>query len=69
MTMDEKVTQTESGITIKAEIKRGNDTRDQDKIYGVVKRGSLEEAKSDMEELKTEMENWADDLRAIQPDE
>lgn len=63
----ERVERTDVGVSITAEVKRGTGTRDQDKLTGKVKAETLEEARDDMDDLKEDMAEWAEDLRAIQP--
>lgn len=66
-TVTEHVERTDVGVSITAEVKRGTGTRDQDKLVGKVKAKDLDEARGMMNDLRDDLEEWADDLRAIQP--
>ena len=63
----ERVERTDVGVSITAEIKRGEGTRDQDKLTVKVKQDSLESARADMDEAMGYARDWADELRMIQP--
>lgn len=66
---NETVERLERGVKITAKVKRGTGTRDQDEIRAKVKADDVEEARQQMDELSEHLEQWADDLRAIQPDD
>lgn len=57
-----------SGVSITAKLKRGTGTRDQDEIKIKAKGTTAEEAVENMNDAMDAAEEWADDLRAIQPE-
>lgn len=63
----EHIERTDVGVSITVELKRGTGTRDQDKLVGKVKAETLDEARSDMTQLRNYLGNLADDCRQIQP--
>lgn len=56
-----------SGVSITAKLKRGDGTRDQDTIKIKAKGTTAEEAIANMDATLERADEWADDLRAIQP--
>lgn len=60
-----------AGVSITAKVKRGTDTRDQDELVIKGKGADAAEATQDFEESLQAAEegDWAERLRAIQPDE
>jgi len=57
-----------SGVSITAKLKRGEGTRDQDTIKIKAKGKTSEEAIANMEDVIQEAEEWAQDLRDVQPE-
>ncbi|GGL45329.1 hypothetical protein GCM10009037_30950 [Halarchaeum grantii] len=62
------VERTDVGVSITVQLKRGSGTRDEDKIKGKVKAQTLEDAKEDMEVLRSYLHTLAEDARQIQPE-
>lgn len=58
-----------SGVSITTKLKRGSGTRDQDEIKIKAKGKTAEEAIENMEAVVEHAEEWASDLREVQPDE
>lgn len=65
--VDERIERTDTGVSLEIEMKRGTGTRDQEKITGKAKRGTVEEAIDDAEELKAYMKETAQELRDFNP--
>ncbi|MCO8242990.1 hypothetical protein [Haladaptatus sp. AB643] len=63
----EYVERTDVGVSLTVQLTRGTGTRDQDKLTTKVKAATLEEAREDMETLRTYVHNLAADVRQIQP--
>jgi len=57
-----------SGVSITAKLKRGTGTRDQDEIKIKAKGKTAEEAVENMNDAMDAAEEWADDLRSVQPE-
>jgi len=57
-----------SGVSITTKLKRGSGTRDQDTIKIKAKGKTAEEAIQNMEEVVSHAEEWADELRSVQPE-
>lgn len=59
------------GVKVRAKVKRGTETRDQDELLIEGRGEDAAEAAADFEEALTEAEEreWADRLRALQPGE
>jgi len=57
-----------SGVSITAKLKRGTGTRDQDEIKIKAKGTTAEEAVENMNDAMNAAEEWADDLRSVQPE-
>jgi phosphotransferase system HPr-like phosphotransfer protein len=60
---------TASGVSITTKLKRGSGTRDQDELKIKAKGVTAEEAIENMDEVIEEAEEWAEELREIQPDQ
>lgn len=60
---------TASGVSITAKLKRGSGTRDQDTIKIKAKGTTAEEAIENMDATLAKSDEWADQLRGIQPGE
>lgn len=58
-----------SGVSITTKLKRGSGTRDQDEIKIKAKGKTAEEAVENMDAVIDRAEEWADDLRSVQPEE
>lgn len=58
-----------SGVSVTAKLKRGSGTRDQDTIKIKAKGRTAEEAIENMDAVLNRADEWADDLRAVQPEE
>jgi len=65
----ETVENVASGVSITAKLKRGSGTRDQDEIKIKAKGTTAEEAVENMDAVLDEAEEWAADLREVQPDD
>lgn len=65
----ETVENVASGVSITTKLKRGSGTRDQDEIKIKAKGKTAEEAVENMDTVLEEAEEWADDLREVQPDD
>jgi len=65
---EEIVENTVSGVSITAKVKRGSGTRDQDTIKVKAKGKAATEAIENMDNTIEHVEQWAKQLRAIQPD-
>jgi hypothetical protein len=65
---DEQIT-SNRGVSITTKLKRGSGTRDQDTIKLKAKGRDAEEAIAEMEEVIERAEEWADDLREVQPED
>lgn len=57
-----------SEISLTVELKRGTGTDDRDTIRATVDGETVDQARQRVEELKPELEAWAEELRAVQPD-
>lgn len=66
--VDQRVERTDVGVSITAELKRGNGTRDQDKLTAKVKRHSYDAARDEMDAAMDDLRRWADECREIQPE-
>jgi phosphotransferase system HPr-like phosphotransfer protein len=64
----ETVENVASGVSITSKLKRGSGTRDQDEIKIKAKGKTAEEAIENMDAVIEEAEEWADDLREVQPE-
>ncbi|WP_423743915.1 hypothetical protein V5735_13010 (plasmid) [Haladaptatus sp. SPP-AMP-3] len=64
----EYVERTDVGISLTVKLTRGTGTRDQDKITAKVKAETLDEAREEMEILRTYVHDLAEDVRQIQPE-
>jgi hypothetical protein len=60
-----------SGVKLRAKVKRGTGTRDQDVMLIEARGADAEEAADDFEDAlsRAESEDWGDRLRALQPEE
>lgn len=58
-----------SGVSITAKLKRGESTRDQDTLKIKAKGRTADEAIENMDATLERADEWADELRAIQPGE
>jgi hypothetical protein len=56
-----------SGVSITAKLKRGTGTRDQDEIKVKAKGTTADEARANMAAVLPKVEQWADELRGVQP--
>ena len=65
----EYVERTDVGVSLTVKLKRGTGTRDEDQIKAKVKAKTLEDAREDMETLRTYIHDLAEDARQIQPEE
>ena len=65
----EYVEWTDVGVSLTVQLTRGTGTRDQDKITAKVKAKTLEDARTDMETLRTYIDDLAESTRQIQPAE
>jgi len=63
-----RVSESADKITAKANVKRGEGTRDQDKITVKVKGDDPVEVVSKLNETLSRLHNTAEDMRAMQPD-
>jgi hypothetical protein len=68
-TETEYVERTDVGVSLTVKLTRGTDTRDQDTITAKVKATTLGEAREEMETLRTYVDDLAENVRQIQPDE
>jgi len=68
-TQTEYVERSDVGVSLTVQLTRGTGTRDQDKITAKVKAKTLEDARSDMETLRTYIDDLAESTRQIQPAE
>lgn len=57
-----------SGVSITTKVKRGSGTRDQDEIKIKAKGTTATEAIENMDKVMEHVDEWADELRAIQPE-
>jgi len=64
---DETVENVASGVSITAKVKRGSGTRDQDTIKIKAKGTDAAEAIEEMDAVLERADEWADDLRDVQP--
>jgi hypothetical protein len=64
---DEKIERTDTGVSISVQLKRGEGTRDEDRIKAKAKGATLEDAREDMDELRDYLRGLAEECRAIQP--
>ncbi|MFC7166890.1 DUF7389 domain-containing protein [Halospeciosus flavus] len=55
------------GVSLTVKLKRGTETRDQDELTAKVKAATLDDACTDMDDLRAYLRDLSDDLRAIQP--
>ncbi len=65
----EFVKHTDVGVSLTVKFKRGTGTRDEDQIKAKVKAKTLEDAREDMETLRTDIHVLAENTRQIQPEE
>ena len=65
----EYVERSDVGVSLTVQLTRGTGTRDQDKITAKVKAKTLEEARTNMETLRTYIDDLAASTRRIQPTE
>jgi len=66
---DETIENVASGVSITTKLKRGSGTRDQDTLKIKAKGKTAEEAIENMDSVIAEAEEWADELREVQPEE
>ena len=59
----------DDSIEITTKLTRGTGTDDRDTIKASVEADSVEELDRKLDEVKDRLEGWADDLRAIQPEQ
>jgi hypothetical protein len=63
----EYVERSDVGVSLTVKLTRGTGTRDQDKIVAKAKDKTLEDAREDMETLRENIPDLAEDARQIQP--
>lgn len=66
--VDETIENVHTGVSITAKVKRGEGTRDQDEIKIKAKGADASEAIEEMGEAIKAAEEWAVELRTIQPE-
>lgn len=64
---DETIENVASGVSITAKVKRGQATRDQDTLKIKAKGTTAQEAIENMDETLAQVDEWADELREVQP--
>lgn len=65
---DETIQNLSTGVELKAKMKRGTGTRDQDTIVAKIKGETTEEVEEKREEMVEAMKETAEELREIQPE-
>ena len=68
-TRTEYVERSDVGVSLTVKLKRGTATRDQDELTAKVKARTLAEARDDMDTLRAYLQDLAEDVRQIQPDD
>jgi len=59
---------TDSTFSLTVEVTRGTSTDDRDKFRATVEANTIEELEKRVDALRSKVEEWATDFRAIQPD-
>ncbi|WP_312907054.1 DUF7389 domain-containing protein [Natronosalvus caseinilyticus] len=57
----------EDALEITVELTRGTSTDDRDKIRAKVSAGNVDELEHKVEQVRERLEQWAEDLREVQP--
>lgn len=57
----------EDAYELTVELTRGTDTDDRDKLRAKVSGETIDQLEERVEQLKSRMEDWAEDLRNVQP--
>ncbi|USZ71984.1 DUF7389 domain-containing protein [Natronosalvus halobius] len=57
----------EDSLEITVELTRGTSTDDRDKIRAKVSAGNVDELEHKVEQVRERLEQWAEDLREVQP--